>query len=114
MTISIFVGLINVLLRAGSKTFDEITATATKIPGSKPPQREKSGGFAAALRDYLSLMGKEIKDEDEGGKIVKVKDMQERGRAVVRNISSDDPPVPTLELQKPGGSSKIKAIRYRN
>jgi hypothetical protein len=42
-----------------------------------------------------------------------MKDMPNNaGRVVVRSVSNEGSP--TLELQEPGGSSKIKAIRYRD
>jgi hypothetical protein len=112
MSIWIFLGLINVLLRtSGKHPFDKITDTATRLADRTPPQWEKSGGFDAAMKDFARLPGK-AKHVSEGDKIVLVKDMGEHGVAVVRNTSSEG--VPTLELQKPGGSSKTKAIRYED
>ncbi len=107
--------MINVVLRtSGVNPFDAlITRTgATEIPSKNLPHWERPGGMETALQDFASLPGKS-KTISAINPTILMKDMPNNaGRVVVRSVSNEGSP--TLELQEPGGSSKIKAIRYRD
>jgi len=87
-----------------SKSVDDVLEDAE--PGrktkGKAKQWEKEGGYDEALKDFEDLGVKDVKDIP-GGKTGKLPD----GRKInVRNKSSDGRP--TLEIQDPKGSIKIR------
>ena len=110
-------GLVNSLLRSSSQhPFDKLTSTggATRIidaPGDVAQWR-KPGGLNQAFDDFVSLPGKSGKDVSKDNKIIFTKDMGALGKVTMREHSTEGSP--TLELQRPSGGSKYKAIRYSN
>jgi len=72
---------------------------------------EKSGGFAQALKDFELIPGTGEKLIPTSKGVMRVKELEDGSKAVVREFSSSKPSTPTLEIQHANGTKT--EIRYK-